>query len=140
MPKQNKNSWNLKKDISDDEVQILKSLGYKESKNDVFNFYGKLVTVLGMIQGKETLQHLTYKHLYIQSFSQAQLEFRDKKTNMEADVMIPLPNNKRVFIEIQSSIQRKHEITAKISRLEDAADYWIIACKKNDLRYYENIK
>src|SRR3989338_6151682 len=33
-----KQRWHLKKDISDDEVQILKSLGYKESKNDVFNF------------------------------------------------------------------------------------------------------
>jgi len=130
----------LKKNLSEDEVKILKSLGYKESKNDVFNFYGKLITVLGKIQGKETLQHLAYKHLYLQSFSKAQLEYRDKKTSMEADVMIPLPNSKRIFIEIQSSVQRKHEITSKISKLEEAADYWIIACKKNDLKYYENIK
>jgi len=130
----------LEKGLSEEEKPILKSLGYKESKNDVFNFYGKLITVFGKIQGKETLQHLAYKHLYLQSFSQAQLEFRDRKTNMETDVMIPLPNGKRIFVEIQSSVQRKHEITSKISKLEEAADYWIIACKHNELRYYENIK
>ncbi|MEK6828035.1 MAG: hypothetical protein AABX78_01680, partial [Nanoarchaeota archaeon] len=130
----------LKKNLSEDEVKILKSLGYKESMNDVFNFYGKLVTVLGKVQGKETLQHLTYKHLYLQSFSKAQLEYRDKKTDMETDVMIPLPNGKRIFVEVQSSIQRKHEITSKISKLDEAADYWIITCKKNDLRFYENVK
>ncbi len=135
-----KKTLHLKKNISEEDVSVLKSLGYKESKNDVFNFYGKLITVLGKIQGKETLQHLTYKYLYLQSFSKAQAEFRDKKTNMEVDVMIPLPNGKRIFIEIQSSVQRKHEITAKISKLEEASDYWIIACKKNDLKYYDNIK
>ena len=135
-----KQALHLKKDLKEEDISILKSLGYKESSNDVFNFYGKLVTVLGKIQGKETLQHLTYKHLYLQSFSQAKVEFRDKKTNMETDVMIPLPNGKRIFIEIQSSIQRKHEITSKISKLEEAADYWIIACKKNDLKYYDNIR
>ena len=130
----------IKKSLTEDETTILKSLGYKESKNDVFNFYGKLVTVLGRVQGKETLQHLAYKNLYLQSFSNAQLEYKDKATNMETDVMIPLANGKRIFIEIQSSIQRKHEITSKISKLEEAADYWIIACKKNDLKFYENIK
>ena len=135
-----KQELHLKKNLSEEDSKILKSLGYKQSNNDVFNFYGKLITVLGKTQGKEALQHLTYKYLYLQSFSQAQLEFRDKKTNMETDVMIPLPNGKRIFIEIQSSVQRKHEITSKISRLEETADYWIIACKKNDLKYYENIK
>lgn len=130
----------LKKDLTEEDASILASLGYRESNNDVFNFYGKLVTVLGKIQGKETLQHLTYKYLYLQSFSQAQLEFRDKETQMETDVMIPLPNGKRIFIEIQSSLQRKHEIASKISKLEEAADFWIIACKKNDLRYYDNIR
>ena len=131
--------WHLKKDLSEEDTQILKSLGYNESKKDVFNFYGKLITVLGKIQGKETLQHLTYKNLYLQSFSNAKLEHRDKNTNMETDVMIPLPNGKKIFVEIQSSVQRKQEITSKISKLEDAADYWIIACKKNDLKYYANI-
>ncbi|MBI3443282.1 hypothetical protein HY008_01290, partial [Candidatus Woesebacteria bacterium] len=129
-----------KKNLSEEETKILKSLGYKESKNDVFNFYGKLVTVLGKIGGRETLQHLTYKHLYLQSFSQAQLEYKDAATNMEVDVMIPLANGKKIFIEVQSSIQRKHEIASKISKLEEAADYWIIACKKDDLKFYENIK
>ncbi len=130
----------LRKNLSEEDISILSSLGYKESPNDVVNFYGKRITVLGKIQGKETLQHLTYKHLYLQSFSQAQLEFKDKKTNMETDVMIPLPNGKRIFVEIQSSVQRKHEITSKISKLEDTADHWIIACKYNELKYYENIK
>ncbi|MFH1849362.1 MAG: hypothetical protein ABH879_04190, partial [archaeon] len=53
----------FKKDLSKEDTTILKSLGYKESENDIFNFYGKLITVLGKIQGQETLQHLTYKHL-----------------------------------------------------------------------------
>ena len=132
--------WHLKKNLSDEDAQILNSLGYNESKNDVFNFYGKLITVFGKIEGKETLQHLTYKHLYLQSFSNAKLEYKDKKTKMEADVMIPLANGKKIFIEIQSSVQRNHEITSKISKLEEAADYWIIACKKNDLKYYSDIK
>ncbi|MDP3765415.1 MAG: hypothetical protein Q8R04_02790, partial [Nanoarchaeota archaeon] len=135
-----KQRLHLKKNLSEDEIKILKSLGYNESKNDVFNFYGKLVTVLGKVQGKETLQHLAYKHLYLQSFSKAQLEYKDKKTSMETDVLIPLPNGKKIFVEIQSSIQRKHEITSKISKLDEAADYWIITCKKNDLMFYENVK
>jgi len=130
----------LKKDLSDEDIYILKSLGYKESENDVFNFYGKLITVFGKIQGRESLQHLTYKHLYLQSFSKAQAEFQDEETQMETDVMIPLANGKRIFIEIQCGNRGKHEMSSKISKLEEAADYWIIACKKNDLKYYENIR
>lgn len=130
----------FKKNLSNDEIKILKSLGYEESKNDVFNFYGKLVTVLGKSQSSETLQHLTFKQLYLQSFSQVELEYKDSKTNMEVDAMIPLHNGKKIFVEIQSSMQRKHEITSKISKLEESADYWIIACKKNDLKFYEGVK
>jgi hypothetical protein len=130
----------FKKGLKNEDVKILESLGYKESKKNVFNFYGKLVTVLGKPRGNETLQHLTYKHLYKNCFSNAELEYRDAKTNMETDVMIPLANGKKIFVEIQSSPQRKNEIISKISKLEEGSDFWIIACKKNDLKSYENIK
>ncbi|MEA2037416.1 MAG: hypothetical protein U9O94_07945 [Nanoarchaeota archaeon] len=126
-----KQKLHLKKNLSEEDTSILKSLGYKESKKDVFNFYGKLITVLGKIQGNETLQHLAYKHLYQQSFSNAELEYRDRKTNMEADVVVPLPNKKKVFVEIQSSIQRKHEITSKINKLDRCVLYQFKGAKLN---------
>mgnify|MGYP001564459784 CR=1 FL=1 len=131
--------WHEKSRLSNDDIALLKSIGYQESNNNIFNFYGKLLTVLGKLKGNETLQHMTYKHLYKQNFSNSVLEYKDSVTGMETDVMVPLTNSKRIFIEIQSSPQRKHVIASKISKLDETADYWIIACKKNDLKFYSNI-
>ncbi len=131
--------WHEKSRLANDDIALLKSLGYQESNNNIFNFYGKLLTVLGKPIGNETLQHMTYKHLYKQNFSNSVLEYKDTLTGMETDAMVPLPNGKRIFVEIQSSPQKKHVIAAKISKLDETADYWIIACKKNDLKFYSNI-
>ncbi|MBI2138795.1 hypothetical protein HYU13_04350 [Candidatus Woesearchaeota archaeon] len=129
----------LRNSLDEESVKLLRSLGYQESKNDVFNFYGKPITVLGKPEGNETLQHLAYKHFYLGIFPNAQLEWKDSKAGLESDVMIALPNGKKVIVEIQSSPQRRQVIASKIIKLEESADYWIIACKKNDIKYYEGI-
>ncbi|MEM3127326.1 MAG: hypothetical protein QW331_04655, partial [Candidatus Woesearchaeota archaeon] len=131
-----KEKWYRKEELKDDEIKILKELGYIESKKDVYDNDGNLVSVIAKVEGRETLQHLTYKYLFKERFLQAQFEV--KKEGNEIDVVIPI-RNKKIAIEVQCSKQKKAELLRKVEVL-NSFDYWIIACRKVDIKYYEQLQ
>lgn len=134
--------WYRKKDLNETEISILLNAGYQKSgNNEVFNLNGKPESVVGYIEGNETLQHMSYKYVIADKLKKYNpiMEYFCKRSSNEVDIVIE-KGDEKIAIEIELNQNTEHRLRSKVFELKQEFTKIYYATKKDKLRYFKDLE
>lgn len=132
--------WYNCKELDLPKINSLLKIGYiKSGNNEVFNPKGKPESVIGFLEGRESLQHLSCKYFFANGLKKydPKMEYLTKD-GYEVDLVIN-KNNMKIAIEFELNQNTDHRLLSKVNSLETEFDFIYYATKKNCLNKFKDL-
>lgn len=133
--------WYRLKDLNENEVKILLRVGYKKSSNNVYDVNGRKDSIIGYVEGRESLQHLSYKYFFYEELKhyKPEMEHLCKNSHNEIDLVIER-NGEKLAIEFEQNPDMDHKVLSKIVELESEFKMIFFCCRDRDKKRFDDLE